>query len=141
MEMIAPRKIKYEAKKKRDENYEFRIYLKGNWTNSFTGCIKNYLTYMTAADAETVARCTGAASRKKISPGMQSIWGLQKISLLKNICWKVMRKTDTRQKTPPVIFWEQTETASWVTAGRETVRNIHIRISRTGGRAFTACWM
>ena len=28
--MIAPRKIKYEAKKKRDENYEFRIYLKGN---------------------------------------------------------------------------------------------------------------
>ena len=28
--MIAPRKIRYEAKKKRDENYEFRIYLKGN---------------------------------------------------------------------------------------------------------------
>ena len=28
--MIAPRKIKFEAKKKRNENYEFRIYLKGN---------------------------------------------------------------------------------------------------------------
>lgn len=28
--MIAPRKIKSEAKKKRNENYEFRIYLKGN---------------------------------------------------------------------------------------------------------------
>ena len=28
--MIAPRKIKFEAKKKRDENYEFRIFLKGN---------------------------------------------------------------------------------------------------------------
>ena len=28
--MIAPRKIKFEAKKKRNENYEFRIFLKGN---------------------------------------------------------------------------------------------------------------
>lgn len=28
--MIAPRKIKFEARKKRNENYEFRIYLKGN---------------------------------------------------------------------------------------------------------------
>ena len=28
--MIAPSKIKFEAKKKRDENYEFRIFLKGN---------------------------------------------------------------------------------------------------------------
>ena len=28
--MIAPRKIKFEAKKKRDENFEFRIFLKGN---------------------------------------------------------------------------------------------------------------
>ena len=28
--MIAPRKIKFEAKKKRDENYEFRIFLKEN---------------------------------------------------------------------------------------------------------------
>lgn len=28
--MIVPRKIKFEAKKKRDENYEFRIFLKGN---------------------------------------------------------------------------------------------------------------
>ena len=28
--MIAPRKVKFEATKKRNENYEFRIYLKGN---------------------------------------------------------------------------------------------------------------
>lgn len=28
--MIAPRKIKFEANKKRNENYEFRIYLKEN---------------------------------------------------------------------------------------------------------------
>ena len=27
MEMIAPRKIKFEATKKRNENYEFRIFL------------------------------------------------------------------------------------------------------------------
>ena len=28
--MITPSKIKFEAKKKRSENYEFRIFLKGN---------------------------------------------------------------------------------------------------------------
>ena len=28
--MIAPRKIKFEAEKKRNENYEFRIFLKEN---------------------------------------------------------------------------------------------------------------
>src|SRR5699024_8813302 len=109
--------------------------------SSSTGCTKSCLQDMTAVDVETAARCTGAVSRKKISPGMQSIWGLQKINLLKSICWKAMRKTDTRQKTLPVIFWEQTETASWATAGRKAVRNIHIRISRTDGRAFTVYWM
>ena len=110
--------------------------MKKNWMSSSTGCAKSCLQDMTAVEAETAARCTGAVSRKKISP---NIWGLQKISLLKNICWKVIRKTDTRQKAHPVVSWERMETASWATAGRKAARNIHIRVSRTGGRAFIAC--
>ena len=62
-------------------------------------------------------------------------------SSLKDIWEKRMEKTDTRQKTFLVISSLSMETADWPTAGRKAVRNIHIRISRTDGRAFTVCWM
>ena len=138
--MIAPRKIKFEAKKKRNENYEFRIFLKGN-ADARELDTKSCLQDMTAADAETAVRCTAEVFRKKILQETRNIWGLQRSSLLKNI-WRIeTEKTDTRPKTHPVISLTRMETAVWATAGRRAVRNIRIRISRTGGEAFTVCWM
>ena len=106
--MIAPRKIKFEAEKKRNENYEFRIFLKenadaGELDEQFRQLHKNCLQDMTAADAEIAAKCTMEVFRRKILQEMRNIWGSQKCSLLKNI-WQIkMAKTDTRLKTRPVI--------------------------------------
>ena len=88
--MIAPRKIKFEAKKKRDENYEFRIFLKGNADDKeldeqFHRLHRELFAGYAAADAETAARCIAGVFRRKILHGMQSIWGLQKSSLLRDI--------------------------------------------------------
>ena len=76
--MIAPRKIKFEATKKRNENYEFRIFLKKmqmikRWMSSFTDCTKNCFPDMIAVDAEIAVRCIMARFRKKILIETQSI--------------------------------------------------------------------
>ena len=83
--MLAPRKIPFEAKKKRNENYAFRIYLKTNadeksWMNSFKSCTMNCLPAMTAADAETAVRCTAEVFQKRIWSRTQTGWGLRKSS-------------------------------------------------------------
>ena len=49
--MIAPRKIKFEAKKKRNENYEFHIFLKGNadekdYSNAEQDCFRIVNKYL-----------------------------------------------------------------------------------------------
>ena len=53
--MITPRKVKFEAKKKENENIEFRTFLKCN------------------ADVGTVVRCTAEVFQKKIWRKMQNI--------------------------------------------------------------------
>src|SRR5699024_10739750 len=110
-------------------------------TSSSASCTKNCLQDMTAADAEIDATCTMEVFRRKILQEKVNIWDSQKCRLLKNI-WQIkMAKTDTRLKTRPVIFLRRMETAAWATAGRRAVRNIRIRISRTGGQACTVFWM
>ena len=76
--MITPRKVKFEAKKKENENIEFRTFLKCNadekeldeQSKNFTkSCLQN----MTAADVGTVVRCTAEVFQKKIWRKMQNI--------------------------------------------------------------------
>ena len=77
--MITPRKVKFEAKKKENENIEFRTFLKCNadekeldeqFKKNFTkSCLQN----MTAADVGTVVRCTAEVFQKKIWRKMQNI--------------------------------------------------------------------
>lgn len=84
--MIAPRKVKFEAKKKENENIEFRTFLKCNadekeLDEQFKNFMKSCLQIMTAADVGTVVRCTAEVFRKKIWRKMQNIWELRKKSL------------------------------------------------------------
>ena len=75
--------------------------MKKNWMSSSTGCAKSCLQDMTAVEAETAARCTGAVSRKKISP---NIWGLQKISLLKKYLLESDKENRYQIKSAPCGF-------------------------------------
>ena len=73
--MITPRKVKFEAKKKENENIEFRTFLqmKKNWMSSSKNFTKSCLQNMTAADVGTVVRCTAEVFQKKIWRKMQNI--------------------------------------------------------------------
>ena len=144
--MIAPRKIKFEAKKKRNENYEFRIFLKGNadareLDEQFHRLHKELFA---GYDCSRCRNCCkmycGSIPEEDLARDAEYL-GLQRSSLLKNI-WRIAtEKTDTRPNIHPVISLTRMETAVWATAGRRAVRNIRIRISRTGGGVFTVCWM
>ena len=144
--MIALRKIKFEAKKKRNENYEFRIYLKGNadekeLDEQFHRLHKELFS---GYDCSRCRNCCkmyhGSIPEADLARDAEHM-GLTKEQFIEKYLTEEMRKTDTRQKMYPVISWEQTEAASWASAGRKAVRNIRIQISRTDGRAFTVCWM
>ena len=145
--MIAPSKIKFEAKKKRSENYEFRIFLKGNADDKeldeqfrrlhkelFAGydcsrcrnCCKMYHGSIPEEDLAQDAEYMGVAKEQFIEKYLADKDGEKQISEL---------------KTPPVIFLTRMGTVVWATVDRKAVRNIHIRISRADGRAFTVCWM
>lgn len=76
--MITPRKVKFEAKKKGNENIEFRTFLKCNadekeLDEQFKNFTKSCLQNMTAADVGTVVRCTAEVFQKKIWRKMQNI--------------------------------------------------------------------
>ena len=76
--MIHPDKIRAEAKKKENENFKFRTFLKchadeDELDSQFYDYIKNSLQIMTAANAETVARCIKEVFRWKILTGMHNI--------------------------------------------------------------------
>ena len=144
--MIAPRKIKFEAEKKRNENYEFRIFLKenadaGELDEQFRQLHKELFAGYDCSRCRNCCKCTMEVFRRKILQEMRNIWGSQKCSLLKNI-WQIkMAKTDTRLKTRPVIFLRRMETAAWADCRPESCKKIRIRISRTGGQACTVFWM
>ena len=72
--MIHPDQIKSETKKKEDEIFKFRRYLKEHVDEDefFYVYIKNYLRTMIAANAEIVARCAGEAFRWKILTKMRN---------------------------------------------------------------------
>lgn len=81
--MIAPRKIRFEAGKRRNENFAFRTYLKCNaeedkLDEQFQNCIRSYSEIMTVAGAEIAVRCIVAVYRKKTWSRMQEYLGLQR---------------------------------------------------------------
>ena len=76
--MITPRKVKFEAKKKENENIEFRTFLKCNadekeLDEQFKKLHEELFANMTAADVGTVVRCTAEVFQKKIWRKMQNI--------------------------------------------------------------------
>ena len=77
--MIHPDKVKEEAKKKADENYKFRSYLKGHadereLDRQFMRLHKELcLLIMIAVNVGIAAKCIEAVSRRKTWKEMQSI--------------------------------------------------------------------
>ena len=97
--------------RKRNENYELRIYLKGNtyiylknWTSGSTGCIKSYSPDTTVADAGTAARCTMGVFRKKILSEMRSIWGLTKEQFIEKYLVEGDKESGYQTKNVPCDF-------------------------------------
>lgn len=77
--MIAPRKVKFEAKKKENENLEFRIFLKSHadekeLDEQFKNFMMNCFQTMIVVDVETAAKCTMEVFRVKIGKRMRNFW-------------------------------------------------------------------
>ncbi len=77
--MIHPDKVRAEAKKKGNENFKFRSYLKchaddDELDRQFFVYINNNLLTMIAVSAEIAARCIKEVFRQMILIGMPNIW-------------------------------------------------------------------
>ena len=144
--MIAPSKIKFEAKKKRDENYEFRIFLKGNADDKeldeqFHRLHKELFAGYDCSQCRNCCKMYhGSIPEEDLVQDAEYI-GVTKEQFIEKYLQIKTEKTDIKLKTHPVIFLTRMGTVVWATADRKAVRNIHIRISQTDGRAFTVCWM
>lgn len=76
--MIQPDKVKEEAKKRENENFKFRTYLKchadeDELDRQFLHLHKELFADMIVVNAETVARCIKEAFRRKILIEMHNI--------------------------------------------------------------------
>lgn len=144
--MIAPRKIRYEAKKKRDENYEFRIYLKGNADERELD-EQFHRLHKELFDVYDCSRCRncckmyhGSIPEEDLARDAEYM-KLTKEQFMEKYLMEGDSEDGYQTKNVPVISWKRMEIVVWVITGRKAAKNIRIRISRTGGRVFTACWM
>ena len=138
--MIAPRKIKFEANKKRNENYEFRSYLKENaeekeLDEQFQKLHKELFAGYDCGRCRNCCKMYHGQSRKRLLPGMRTIWDYTKEQFIAKYLMEKTRKRTTRPKIHPVISWERTETVCWATADRKTVGNIVYRPTRQMGKS------
>ena len=77
--MIHPDKIQEAARKKENENFRFRSYLKKYGKEEEID--RQFLRLHKELFAEIAVRCTGAAFLRRILRRMPDIWGLRQSSL------------------------------------------------------------
>ena len=111
-----------------------------NSMSSSVDCIKSCLPGMTAADAEIAVRCIMGISRKRSCPGCGDM-GLAKEQFIEKYLADKDGENRYQTQNAPCDFLDEDGNCCLGDCRPEAVRNIHIRISRADGRAFTVCWM
>ena len=143
--MIVPRKVKFEAKKRENENIEFRTFLKCNadekeldeqFKKLHEELFANY-------DCSRCRNCCkmycGSIPEEDLEKDAEYL-GITKEELINSYLIKKESENTYVTKHHRVIFWKKTETVSWENINLRIAGNIHIRISQDGYKVCTVYW-
>ena len=143
--MITPRKVKFEAKKKENENIEFRTFLKCNADEKELDeqFKKLHEELFAKYDCSRCRNCCkmycGSIPEEDLEKDAEYL-GLTKEELINSYLIKKESENTYVTKHHRVISWKKTETVSWENINLRIAGNIHIRISQRGYIVCTVYW-
>lgn len=143
--MIAPRKVKFEAKKKENENIEFRTFLKCNADEKeLDEQFKKFHEELFANyDCSRCRNCCkmycGSIPEEDLEKDAEYL-GITKEELIKSYLMKKESENIYVTKHHPCDFLKKTETVSWENINLRIAGNIHIRINQRGYIVCTVYW-